>query len=121
MILDVAHASDETFDDLASLAEARGRPIVDSHTGARALVDIERNLDDARMARIARSGGATAKEKPPISRIVSPSRESENSAPSRQRIGTPQLWSWNQAGSSGSPVLNSSTRAVARGRRGAKS
>ncbi len=60
MILDVAHASDETFDDLASLAEARGRPIVDSHTGARALVDIERNLDDARMGRVARSGGVVA-------------------------------------------------------------
>lgn len=60
MILDVAHASDETFDDLAALAEARGRAFVDSHTGARALVDIERNLDDAKMARVARSGGVVA-------------------------------------------------------------
>ncbi len=60
MLLDVAHASDETFDDLAALAAAAGRPFVDSHTGARALVPIERNLDDARMARVARSGGVVA-------------------------------------------------------------
>ncbi|CAN5504716.1 hypothetical protein BH09MYX1_BH09MYX1_46460 [soil metagenome] len=57
MLLDVAHASDATFDDLAALAESAHRPIVDSHTGTRSLVDIERNLDDARILRIARSGG----------------------------------------------------------------
>lgn len=56
-VLDVAHASDATVDDLASVAESRRVPIVDTHTGARALADIPRNLDDARIARVARSGG----------------------------------------------------------------
>lgn len=56
-VLDVAHASDATADDLAAVAEARGVPLVDTHTGARALADIPRNLDDARIARVARSGG----------------------------------------------------------------
>jgi membrane dipeptidase len=60
MLLDVAHASDATFDDLAALSEEAGRPLVDSHTGVRALVAIERNLDDARIARVARTGGVVA-------------------------------------------------------------
>lgn len=56
-VLDGAHASDPTFDDLAAIAEAKGAPIVDTHTGARALADIPRNLDDERARRIGRSGG----------------------------------------------------------------
>lgn len=56
-LLDVAHASDATADDLLAIAEARHAPVVDSHTGARALVPIDRNLDDARIARVARTGG----------------------------------------------------------------
>ena len=60
MVLDVAHASDAAFDAIAAIAEAAGRPFVDSHTGVRALVPIDRNLDDARIARVARSGGLVA-------------------------------------------------------------
>ena len=60
MLLDVAHASDATFDDLAKIAEAHGSPLVDSHTGMRALLAIDRNLDDARVRRIAASGGVVA-------------------------------------------------------------
>ena len=56
-VLDVAHASDTTADDLLAIAEAKGAPVVDSHTGARALVAIDRNLDDARIVRVARTGG----------------------------------------------------------------
>jgi len=59
-LLDVAHASDTTADDLLTIAEAHGAPVVDSHTGARALVAIDRNLDDARIARIAQSNGVVA-------------------------------------------------------------
>ncbi len=59
-LLDVAHASDRTFDDLAAIAERAGAPLVDSHTGVRALVAIDRNLDDARIVRVARSGGLVA-------------------------------------------------------------
>lgn len=60
MILDVAHASDATFDELAAIAEAHRSPLVDSHTGMRALYAIDRNLDDARARRIAASGGVVA-------------------------------------------------------------
>jgi membrane dipeptidase len=60
MLLDVAHASDATFDDLAAVAEAHGAPLVDSHTGMRALVAIDRNLDDARVRRVAATGGVVA-------------------------------------------------------------
>ena len=56
-LLDVAHASDATFDDLAAIARAAGAPLVDSHTGLRALRDTMRNLDDARLRALAASGG----------------------------------------------------------------
>lgn len=56
-LLDLAHASDATQDDLVAVARAAGAPIVDSHTGMRALVASERNLDDAHARAIAASGG----------------------------------------------------------------
>ncbi len=56
-LVDVAHASDAAYDDIAAIAHRHEAPLVDSHTGARALVAIERNLDDARLRTIAASGG----------------------------------------------------------------
>ncbi len=56
-ILDVAHASDATLDDLVAIARAAGKPIVDTHTGMRALVAIDRNIDDNRARAVAQSGG----------------------------------------------------------------
>jgi membrane dipeptidase len=56
-LLDVAHASDATIDDLVVVARAAGAPLVDSHTGMRSLVASERNLDDGRARAIAASGG----------------------------------------------------------------
>jgi len=56
-LLDVAHASDATFDDLAAIADAAHAPLVDSHTGMRALRGTLRNLDDDRLHVIASSGG----------------------------------------------------------------
>lgn len=56
-LLDVAHASDATFDDLAAIARAAGAPLVDSHTGLRALRAAMRNLDDDQLRAIAASGG----------------------------------------------------------------
>jgi membrane dipeptidase len=57
-LVDVAHASDAAFDDIARIARRVGAPIVDSHTGVRALVDIDRNIDDSRLRAVAESGGA---------------------------------------------------------------
>jgi len=59
-VLDVAHASDKTVDDLLAIAERANAPVIDSHTGARALVQIDRNLDDAHMVRVAHTGGVVA-------------------------------------------------------------
>jgi microsomal dipeptidase-like Zn-dependent dipeptidase len=56
-LLDVAHASDAAFDDLAAISNAAHKPIVDTHTGMRAIVAIDRNLSDEHAAIIAASGG----------------------------------------------------------------
>ncbi len=56
-LLDVAHASDATFDDLAAIARPSNAPLVDSHTGMRALRSTMRNLDDDRVRIVAASGG----------------------------------------------------------------
>jgi len=55
--VDVSHASTEAFDDIARIALRRGRPLVASHSNARALTDHRRNLDDAQLRAIAASGG----------------------------------------------------------------
>jgi membrane dipeptidase len=56
-LLDAAHAGDATLEDLAAIAEQHGAPLVDSHTGVRALANIPRNVSDAHIRRIARTGG----------------------------------------------------------------
>jgi microsomal dipeptidase-like Zn-dependent dipeptidase len=54
MLLDLAHASEKTLDD--ALAVAR-RPVVVSHTGVKGTCDNPRNLSDAHLRGIARTGG----------------------------------------------------------------
>jgi microsomal dipeptidase-like Zn-dependent dipeptidase len=56
-LLDLAHASDRTQDDLLSIAKAANKPVVDTHTGMRSLVAIDRNLSDERAKAIAATGG----------------------------------------------------------------
>ncbi|MBI1851559.1 MAG: membrane dipeptidase [Planctomycetes bacterium] len=53
-IVDVAHASPRTIDDVLAIAT---RPVVASHTGVRATCDTERNLSDDQLRRIAATGG----------------------------------------------------------------
>ncbi len=57
IIIDLAHASDATARDVLDLTEARGVPVIVSHTGARALLPLERNVSDALAQRIAAHGG----------------------------------------------------------------
>ena len=52
-LVDVSHASDATFDDVAAIAKARKRPLVATHSNARALSDHRRNLTDAQLRTIA--------------------------------------------------------------------
>jgi membrane dipeptidase len=54
ILLDQSHASDEVFDQLLELSKA---PIILTHTSADALRDHPRNIDDARMRKLAAKGG----------------------------------------------------------------
>ena len=54
MLVDVAHASAATIDDVVAMA---ARPVVSSHTGVRGVADNARNLDDAQLRAIAATGG----------------------------------------------------------------
>ena len=54
MLVDVAHASDATIEDVLAMAT---RPVVDSHTGVRGVADNARNLRDAQLRGIAATGG----------------------------------------------------------------
>jgi microsomal dipeptidase-like Zn-dependent dipeptidase len=54
MIVDVAHASAKTIDDVLALAT---RPVVVSHTGVRGTCDNQRNLSDEQLKGIAKTDG----------------------------------------------------------------
>jgi len=54
MIVDLAHASDRTIDDVLAMAT---RPVVVSHAGVRGTCDNRRNLSDGQLRAIARNGG----------------------------------------------------------------
>ncbi|MFY9555011.1 MAG: dipeptidase [Blastocatellia bacterium] len=54
MIVDVAHASAKTIDDVLAIAT---RPVVVSHTGVRGTCDNQRNLSDEQLRAIAKTGG----------------------------------------------------------------
>jgi membrane dipeptidase len=57
LLLDLSHASEVMMNEVLVMAEARGVPVINTHTGARALMDMERNLSNALAARIAKGGG----------------------------------------------------------------
>lgn len=54
MIVDLAHASAPTIDDVLKMAT---RPVVVSHTGVRGTCDNQRNLSDAQLGAISARGG----------------------------------------------------------------
>ncbi len=54
ILVDVAHASPQTIDDVLAIAT---RPVLDSHTGVRGTCDNGRNLSDEQLKGIARTGG----------------------------------------------------------------
>lgn len=56
-IIDVSHASDETTRDVLALSKQLGRPVIATHSNARALAPHARNLTDDQIRAIARSGG----------------------------------------------------------------
>ena len=54
MLVDLAHASSKTVDDVLAIAR---RPVLVSHTGLKGACDSPRNLSDDHLRRIARGGG----------------------------------------------------------------
>ena len=54
MLVDLAHASEQTFDDVVAVST---RPLVVSHTGVRGTCDNNRNLSDEQLRKIAAKGG----------------------------------------------------------------
>lgn len=54
IVIDVSHASDDVVDQAVVLSKV---PIIASHSGARAVYDHPRNLDDGRLKKIADAGG----------------------------------------------------------------
>jgi microsomal dipeptidase-like Zn-dependent dipeptidase len=54
MLVDLAHASGATIDDVLAMAK---RPVVVSHTGVRGTADNARNLSDEQLRGVAASGG----------------------------------------------------------------
>jgi membrane dipeptidase len=54
MLVDVSHVSDETMSDALDVSKA---PIIASHSSARAVSDVSRNIPDDLLKRIARNGG----------------------------------------------------------------
>ncbi|MBO9623795.1 MAG: dipeptidase [Sphingomonas sp.] len=55
MVLDASHASDAVLDQMIELSKT---PVLLSHSGTKAIYDHPRNLDDARVRKLAASGGA---------------------------------------------------------------
>lgn len=54
MVIDLAHASEQTIDDVLNIVK---RPVVASHGGVRATCDTARNLSDRHIKGIAKTGG----------------------------------------------------------------
>lgn len=57
VVIDIAHASDPTVRDVLDITEPLGVPVLNTHTGARALTPTARNLSDDLAARMTKSGG----------------------------------------------------------------
>ena len=55
MVIDASHASDAAFDQMLTLSKT---PLLLSHSGSRGVFDHPRNIDDARIRKLAAAGGA---------------------------------------------------------------
>lgn len=55
MVIDASHSSDAAFDEMVALSRT---PLILSHSSPKAAFDHPRNLDNARVRRLAQSGGA---------------------------------------------------------------
>jgi membrane dipeptidase len=72
IVIDVSHASDDVVDQAVALSKV---PVIASHTGAKAVYDHPRNLDDARLKKIADAGGVICINSVYLKASVPPSPE----------------------------------------------
>jgi membrane dipeptidase len=70
LVVDGSHASDEAIDQLIARSKT---PIILSHHGAKAVFDHPRNLDDARLKKVAASGGVIQMNSLFIAPVTAPS------------------------------------------------
>jgi len=54
MMVDISHVSDKTFEDAIAVSKA---PIIASHSSARALTDVPRNMTDDMLREVTKNGG----------------------------------------------------------------
>lgn len=54
MMVDISHVADKTFEDVIATTEA---PVIASHSSARALTDVPRNMTDDMLREVAKNGG----------------------------------------------------------------
>ena len=54
MMVDISHVSDKTFEDAIAVSRA---PVIASHSSARALTDVPRNMTDDMLRELAQNGG----------------------------------------------------------------
>ena len=57
IVIDLAHSSDAFTRDVLEITEPRGVPVINSHSPARAMIEMERAISDESAARIAKGGG----------------------------------------------------------------
>ncbi len=60
VILDLAHTSPGTFDEMLELVADKGGSVIVSHVGCRALCDVPRNLSDDQLRAVGAAGGVVA-------------------------------------------------------------
>lgn len=95
MVLDASHASDDVLDQLIGLSKT---PVLLSHSGVKAVFDHPRNVDDARLRKLAAAGGVIHMNSLSdylIPTIKSPQREAALAA-LRAKYGEPAMWSAEQ-------------------------
>jgi membrane dipeptidase len=83
ILIDVSHASDDVVDQAVALSKS---PIIASHSGARAVSDHPRNLDDKHIKTIADGGGAICINSVYLIPAVAPSPERKAA---QEAIGRP--------------------------------
>lgn len=91
MVVDASHASDAVLDQLIELSRT---PVILSHSSAKATFDHPRNLDDARIRKLAASGGAicmnsaylAARQSSPERSAIADRLEKETNLPAAERL-----------------------------------